>query len=488
MAFIGLGTFKIYNSYIFVLVFFKFLCDYLEGFNDKKYYDRPKEENFYNFDSIFSYHPLFQNLMNFFSAIILGLILYIVYLKTEKDNKEHVTLDTVSTIRKKLFKFRKYYIYLDLIITSFIYGLSILVRSFLLSMKFDAGFWTLEILFIIYLSIKILKVKIGNHQKVTIFILVFISFAIQILNSLLPKTNHHCNKDEQCLDKNIDDNNMYIFITKKFGHFGYIFLILFLYLFNFMMRDYSWVRLKYLIDIKSKPIFKVMLYIGIIGCSLVIICLIIVTNIPCNIKENMKQINNTFINIETNEIIDFNREICGLIDYDNESNKLTFYYDNFFIFLKDYENSDRKILEILIIPIYFIINIMINFSYTMILKHIDPNAMLVNVNFNYLISRMVTYIINGAKEEYLTVVEFILLELCEILAILAYMIYIELIELKFCRLDYHLKKKIEERGIKDAKLYLDENDEDNSDDNNDNGYSKDPINDNDENNSSEIYI
>ena len=68
------------------------------------------------------------------------------------------------------------------------------------------------------------------------------------------------------------------------------------------------------------------------------------------------------------------------------------------------------------------------------------------------------------------------------------MIYIELIELKFCRLDYHLKKKIEERGIKDAKLYLDENDEDNSDDNNDNGYSKDPINDNDGNNSSEIYI
>jgi hypothetical protein len=81
---------------------------------------------------------------------------------------------------------------------------------------------------------------------------------------------------------------------------------------------------------------------------------------------------------------------------------------------------------------------------------------------------------------YLTLVEFILLELCEILAILAYMIYIELIELKFCRLDYHLKKKIEERGIEDAKLYLDENDEDNGDDN-------DLIEANDENDSSEIY-
>mgnify|MGYP006873204273 CR=1 FL=1 len=104
---------------------------------------------------------------------------------------------------------------------------------------------------------------------------------------------------------------------------------------------------------------------------------------------------------------------------------------------------------------------MINFCYLMILKNIDPNAMLVNINFNFLISRLVTYIINGAKEEYLTVAAFILLELCESLAILAYMIYIELIELKFCRLDYHIKKRIEERSIEDASaLFLDENEDD----------------------------
>ena len=103
---------------------------------------------------------------------------------------------------------------------------------------------------------------------------------------------------------------------------------------------------------------------------------------------------------------------------------------------------------------------MINFCSVMILKYIDANAMLVNINVNYLISRMVTYIKKGGKKEYLTLAEFILLELCEILAILAYMIYIELIELKFCKLDYHLKKKIEERGITDSKLFLDDNDDD----------------------------
>jgi hypothetical protein len=226
-----------------------------------------------------------------------------------------------------------------------------------------------------------------------------------------------------------------------------------------MMRDYSWVRLKYLLDIKSKPIFKVMLYIGIIGCSIVIICLIIVTNVPCNVKENIKKVNEAFLYIDTNEGVDFSREICGLLDYDNKTNKLTFYYDNFNIFFKDYTNSERKILEIFIIPVYFIINIMINFCYAMILKHIDPNAMLANVNFNFLIYRIFTYLINDCKEEYLTIAEFILLELCEILAILAYMIYIELIELKFCKLDYHIKKQIQERGIKDAIINLNEFDD-----------------------------
>ena len=97
----------------------------------------------------------------------------------------------------------------------------------------------------------------------------------------------------------------------------------------------------------------------------------------------------------------------------------------------------------------------------MILKYVNANAMLVNINFNYLLSRMIMYIKNKASEEYLTITEFVLLELCEILAILAYMIYIELIELKFCKLDYHLKKKIAERATTDSKLYLDENDDEN---------------------------
>ena len=450
MAFIGFGHFSKYYTYIFILVLFRFLCDYLEGFNEKEYYKRSDDENFIEFASIIAYHPFIKDFMYFLGALTCGLVLYIIYFKTEADKKEHkISFEKYLTIKRNMLGLKEEPSILFLVLISFIYTANIALRTFLMSMKFDAGFWTLEILFIIFLSMKILKVKIGNHQKVTIYILAIVLFAVQIISSLLPMTDHEC-PDEECKDTNITDNNMYIFMEKKFGHYGWIFLILFLYIFDFIMRDYSWVELKYLMDTKSMPLFKIMLFIGIIGCSVVIICFSIVSNVPCNVIENITKSENNFIYIDTNKIVDFSRQVCGVIDYEEKTHKLTFYYDSFSIFISDYTNSSRESLEIIIIFFYFINNFFINFCQAMILKHLDPNAMLVNVNFNYFFSRLISYIKNHASKEFMSVEQFILLELCEILAIVAYMIYIELIELKFCGLDFHLRKHIEERSTNES--------------------------------------
>ena len=98
----------------------------------------------------------------------------------------------------------------------------------------------------------------------------------------------------------------------------------------------------------------------------------------------------------------------------------------------------------------------------MILKHLDPIVMLVNNNFNYFISRLILYIKNNGSAEYLTLVQFILLESSEIIGIIAYLIYIEIIELKFCKFDYDLRITISERGQLDfdSLFNLDENDDD----------------------------
>jgi hypothetical protein len=244
-------------------------------------------------------------------------------------------------------------------------------------------------------------------------------------------------------------------------------------------------------DVKSVPVFKVMMFIGISGVFIVIICLCILTNVPCNVIEGVSKIGNNYIKIINNEEVDFSRQTCGVIDYDQESKKLTFYYDNFYIFNSNYSDSTRKVLEIFVAFLYFINNFFINFSQSMILKHLDTNAMLVNVNFNYLFSRLITYIINKADKKFMTIPQFILLELCEILAIVAYMIYIELIELKFCRLDYDLKKNIGHRGLQESlqnNIYnIDDDDDDKDNDNNTkkkNESSKTPK----EKNNSEIIV
>ena len=451
MACIGFGHFSKYYTYIFMLVFFRFLCDYLEGFNEKEYYKRSEDESFIEFASIIAYHPLVRDFMYFLGSLTCGLFLYIIYLKTEVDDKENkISLEQFVKIKRTMLGLSEEFSTLFIVLISFIYTANIALRTFLMSMKFDAGFWTLEILFVIFLSTKILKVKIGNHQKVTIFILACILFIVQIITSVLPRTDHGCEDDDLCKDIYITDNNMYDFMTKKFGHYGWIFLILFLYVFDFIMRDYSWVKLKYLMDVKSIPVFRIMVFIGMIGCFIIIICFSIVSAVPCNVIENVVKSGNNYMYSGTNTFVDFSRQVCGVIDFDEETQKLYFYYDKFSIFISDYSNSSREGLEIFIIFFYFINNFFINFTHAMILKHLDPNAMLVNINFNYFFSRLISYIKNHAKKEFMLVEQFILLEFCEIFAIIAYMIYIELIELKFCRLDYHLRKNIEQRSMSES--------------------------------------
>ena len=67
MAFIGCGKCKLYYIYIFALVFFKFVSDFIEGFSEKEYKNyilkKSEKESFIDFTSLFGYHPLIRNLV-----------------------------------------------------------------------------------------------------------------------------------------------------------------------------------------------------------------------------------------------------------------------------------------------------------------------------------------------------------------------------------------------------------------------------------------
>lgn len=206
-------------------------------------------------------------------------------------------------------------------------------------------------------------------------------------------------------------------------------------------------------DIKSFQISKILITFGIIGTFLVIICFIFLTFIPCNSfkMDITKNLNNlTYIDID-NKKIEIYKQACILMDYNKDKGNLNFYYDNFFLLIDDF----KSYLEILKMVVYLGMNSFIYFCQIIILKYLDSITILVNNNFYYFVLRLIIFIKYKAEESYMKHSFFFLMEIEELISIFAYFIYMEIIELKFCKLDYDLKKNITSRSISEIDI-LDE--------------------------------
>jgi hypothetical protein len=96
---------------------------------------------------------------------------------------------------------------------------------------------------------------------------------IELLNYFFPDTKHYWNIPEEC--NKLTDLNIFDYLKKRFDVI-YIPLLFIFYEITTTMRDYSWVKSKYLMDIRSLPAYKILLSIGIIGFTLSIIFLSII--------------------------------------------------------------------------------------------------------------------------------------------------------------------------------------------------------------------
>ena len=469
MGFIGCGKCSKYYFYLLIFFISQFICDLFTGFNkdfDSYSNINIKDEKYIKFSPPFQSHYLFQDLLKFLGALLSGICLNFYFHRLEKNKNGTLSLQKLRRLKKEYFGEKISYNY-SLYLIGLMLSFSTILGTFLLSMELDAGFWTLEIVFLIFLSIKILKIHFGNHQKVAIFLILTILFILQIISTFSQRTKHNdCLTEDECQENYLYDNNLIDFIIRKYDSILFIPILIIGFIISFIMRDYSWVKSKYLIDIKSYPFSKILITTGAIGIILIIICYIIVTFIPCNSFDNANINNLTYIDIDNKEQkIFLYKQACNLMDYNEEKKILYFYYDNFILLINDYKN---KLLQILIIPIYIIMNALIYFSQMMILKSLDSITLLINYNFNYFFSRLIYFIIIKADEQHFKHSLFILMEIQEIISIFAYFIYMEIIELKFCKLDYDLKKNIIFRSLEDnfeepIALFKEDDDKDNKD-------------------------
>ena len=477
--FIGFGKFTKYHKYILFAIICQFISDYSLGLN-KMNKDTENISIIFRFKAKLERHKLVKAFIEFLGFIFGGVILYLIYNKLEGKTGKTNSMAKLQRKREKYLENKKNYNFIEL----FIIGLFLsfnkiivnLANSFLV---LENDFWMLELISITIFSYLILKMKIKNHHKAAIIIIILVFF-IDIISNLTPSSHNDDCEEEECKDLYITDNNLLEIIKiineKLKNKYIIIVIIFILFFLGIILKDYSLVRSKYLIDIRGINPYKILISTGLIGCILVTICSFILSSVPCYTLDvdNYNNISYTMDNMTHN----ISNEICFYTEKDkNNSNKplaLSLYYDNITKFFNeefDLTNSKEDNLEIfLFIPLYFIMYTAIKIINVMMIKYLDPNVILINKNFTFFVEGIISYFfIIQFDESYLTLTKFLLLEIKHFISIIANLIYLEILELKFCNLDYDIRKSIALRSEIESESQIEilgEKDNDNINDSN----------------------
>ena len=476
MGFIGIGKLSKYHIYIIVSIVCQLISDYSMGLNKMM---KPEAPKIFQYFATLNHHLLVQNAILFLGILIGGIILYIFSKIYVSNKKRAFTMADAQKKREEILGGKCIESnYVGLFLVGIFITLSTIQNSLPNQLHLENYFWMLELIILLILSHLILKTKIGNHHTLAIFV-TFPLLIFEFIGFCLPFTQHDCENmtSKECKEKYITDNNFFRFLWIKYGKLIYIFGTLFIIV--IILRDYSWIKSKYLMDIRGLHPSKILIFTGVIGLIFAFILLFFATLFPCNTIDNvtntLKDNKNIYLINDTE--IDLARQICLITKYDNETKQLHFYYDNFISFINEYnENNSNSIINestikielFLVIPIYFIMNLIINISNIIIIRYLDPNIILLNYNVVYFIEEIIFYFFIIQRDDaYKTFIQFIFTELKQIFSLIGNIIYIELIELRFCKFDYDLRKNIKSRGERESSLGpLHEEEEENEKDKN----------------------
>ena len=429
-SFIGFGKCSKYLIFILGTVVFKTLNNFI--FENQI---NPKSEGgIFGFIPVLSNHIFIQYFYKYISYAIGGYIFgYILYKKSMTDKRE----TTKDNIIKKSDSRDSILIYnegttefsntkKELLIVCLSYCISIELIKILYLFKFDRiEIWTFEVLFVLYFMKKFFVINLYNHQKLAIIIILVPISILLITSNFLPYTNHKTTEEKS------EDLDAFEEIEGITGHKLYYFPLAIVMLISNIFLSYSRVKSKVLMDLRYLSPYLIIFLFGIFGSILLFIMLIIISIFKCS-----------------DAISDF----CSVVDFDNPNN---LYMDNVIIYFQALKESGYKMyIEIfLIIPLYLILKFLEFTCEIFVIYYFNPNYVLVRDNLYYGIIRLIFVLVNNEDyQDSISLTQFIILELSELLSILAYGIYLEIIELRFCGLDRYLKRNLIKRAEKEKKL------------------------------------
>ena len=441
MSFLAIGNCNKYNIYLLVSLICYFMMDFLFGLNSS---NKEKPVRFFSFTAKIKSHKLLDNFIRLSSIFLGGVILYFFERKNKRKKIGEMSKEDYERMKTNILEKEGSNIF-GLILVGVLFSLYIILKNFIELPNTYVGFWTFEIMYICIFSYFIFKNKIYRHRKVAICIMFGLS-VVEFVGFLLPSTKH---ENPESINE-ITDKNVFDIIIIKFGTYAIPLLFIANELIH-VQRDFCWMKGKYLMDTRSFSPSKIFMTIGACGFIFVAIFFSVFTYVPCKTFNNISKVGDSYIDLETNKALELYKEYCPLKEYDEDSKTLYLLYDSMKLISREYSNTDNEnMLEIfLIIPLYFIFHLVNELSRLMMVRYTDPNNILIYKNIYYLLKRIILIIINEGDEQYITYTQFIILEIEELVSIISNMIYIEVLELKFCGLDYELRKNISSRGSLD---------------------------------------
>ena len=181
--FIGFGKFSRYHKYLLIAIICQFISDYSMGFN-KMNKESEDITIIFRFYAKLNRHKLVKSFIEFLGFIFGGVILYFIYNILEGKTGKKNSMAKVQRKREKYLENKKNYNYLELFVIGFFISFNkIIVNLANNFLVLENDFWVLELVSITIFSYYILKMKIKNHHKAAILIIIPIIF-IDIISYL----------------------------------------------------------------------------------------------------------------------------------------------------------------------------------------------------------------------------------------------------------------------------------------------------------------
>ena len=370
-------------------------------------------------------HPFIKDIFIYIGIIIISTILYMINKKKSSIHKkinenkikenDYGILLIHNDMEKKINKSISFLFFIFILSYWIIIDHIVIILESL--MIFD--YWMFELLCISLIASKLLKINLYSHQKFGIIINSLSCLIFRIILFIILNFN---NEDK-------DDINFYYFCIK---HKWFIPIAIIIYLFFISSTSYIYTKLKFYMDLKFISLTKLLILYGSIGFVFTLIACIIETNSKCVGSER-----------------DF---FCQIRVYQNETTYDS-YIENIKVFFYVFSILNKKdfIIEIFLFFLGMIFYYCSLYFDMLVINYLTPMHSIFS-SLIYLFVNELRELINNIFGDKIALqyhVSFLNIS-SYIFSLIGLMIYLEIIELNFCKLNYNLRKYINDRSAKDS--------------------------------------